>query len=150
MQKQFWLGCMAVLGFAGCSHMTALQPNAVGVKIVNQMPATGCHAIKHLAVSVKNGADTAYRSHEAIQQDQLNQLKNVTAQLGGNVLLLDTHHTTYQQVSLTTTRGTNTQLNTPKADDALVDHHAMAGDAYACDAAALAEMTQDAQYSDAH
>jgi hypothetical protein len=155
MKKQFWLGCMAVLSFSGCNHMTALQPNAVGVKTVNQVPATGCHALKHLAVSVKNGADTAYRTHEEIQQDQLNQLKNATAQLGGNVFMLEAHHTTYQQVSLTNSRGTNTQINTAKVDSTMVDRHAMMGDAYACDATALAGMTQNmsaqqaAQYSDA-
>lgn len=156
MKKQFWLGCMTVLSFSGCNHITPLQSNALTVKTVTEVPATGCRAIKHLVVSSKNGADTAYRTHEEILQDQLNQLKNATAQLGGNVFMLEAHHATYQQVSLTNSRGTNTQINTAKADSTLVDRHAITGDAYACDAAALATMTQDMsaqqamQYNDTH
>ena len=75
--------------------------------------------------------------------DQLNQLRNNTASLGGNLFVLNDHDTTYQTVGLgfNKTR-TDTDADAANKRDALVDTHQMGGAAYLCDAKTLAVLSQ--------
>lgn len=140
--KQLTIASLGVttLLMTACVGVTPLHPAATNVVIAEATPVRGCQLLKPLSLTTKNGADAFYRSHQVIQEDQLNQLRNATAQLGGNLFVLDTHHTTYQKVALTYNNGVQTTKHVePTGSDSLVDHHTMSGTAYLCDAQALAE-----------
>ncbi len=138
MTIKLWVCCGTALLVASCASVTPLKPAATRVVTTTASPPASCHFLKTLAVEASKGVDFAYRSHQTIQADQLNQLKNSTANLGGNLFVLTDHQTTYQNmqlknVDIITERDTVVAI-TPATSVYL---HAMRGDAYLCDAAAL-------------
>lgn len=130
------IGVLATLtlALAACVPVTPLHPAATDVKVTEVVPAKGCTLVKALSVDSGNGGYAVYRSHQEIQQDQLNQLKNMTAQAGGNVFQLEKHQTTYERAALSSSTGT---LTTPRESE-VISAHVMAGNAYQCNAQALA------------
>lgn len=101
---------------SGCSPVTPLTPEAENVMIADGSHLPQCRDLGHITTYDTNGSSVAYTSHELLQENQTNQLKNKTAHLGGNVLVITKHSTTYVS----------------SKEGALVDTHSMEGDAYFC------------------
>lgn len=106
----------AGLMLSSCSTVEPLASNAQNVVVSNGKNLAQCKKVGHVAAVDINGVSVAYTSHADLQKSQMNILKNKTAQLGGNVLVITEHDTTY----------VNADQNAP------VDVHAMEGDAYSC------------------
>ncbi len=115
-------GCIALF-LSSCSTVTPLEPGAANVMIADGSGAhlPKCKDLGHVSAFDTNGTTNAYTSHEQLQEDQTNRLRNQTYNLGGNVLVVTKHATTY----------------TSTKKGASVDTHEMEGDAYFCHAKIL-------------
>ncbi|KTD75225.1 MULTISPECIES: DUF4156 domain-containing protein [Legionella] len=107
-----------VLGFVGCSSKNVpLLPEAQSITVAPS--SVGMKQCKNLGKVVAydvNGVSQSYQSHEHLYQDELNTLKNNTAQLGGDTLVITKDKATYS--------------GNPKTH--LVDKHTLEGNAYRC------------------
>lgn len=107
-------GCLSLF-LVSCVH-THLEPGAENVIIADGSHLPDCKALGHIYTFDTNGSTVAYTSHQNLQTNQMNILKNKTFNLGGNVLVITKHQTTYIS----------------KSKNALVDTHRIEGDAYFC------------------
>ncbi|STX81642.1 putative outer membrane lipoprotein [Legionella busanensis] len=108
---------VALQALMGCSNNVALLPEAQKVTVTQSHAAIKhCKNLGKLMASDVNGVSQAYQSHEHLYQDELNILKNQTAQLGGNTLVIISDKATYAG---------NPQTH-------LVDTHRLEGIAYQC------------------
>ncbi|CAM2775185.1 TPA: DUF4156 domain-containing protein [Legionella pneumophila] len=106
-----------VLGFVGCSKNVPLLPEAQHIRVAppsNNMKH--CSDLGKVVAYDVNGVSQSYQSHEHLYQDELNTLKNNTAELGGDTLVI--------------TKDKSTFSGNPKTH--LVDKHTLEGKAYRC------------------
>lgn len=108
------IGTVFPLFLSSCTIIPPLKPGAENVMVTDGSHLPQCKELGHLSVQDTNGTSIAYTSHEHIQKLQTNELINKTYDLGGNVLVITKHDTTYT------------------ADEKIVDTHRMEGDAYLC------------------
>ncbi len=129
LSKRNFMLPMTVLTFAamisGCSTVP-LQSGAEKVKVIDTRAPQGCQYKGPVESNDVNGASHSYTTHEHLQTDQLNNLKNQALALDANVIVLNHHETSY----VSTYRNTSKRLDT----------HQMAGDAYRCNARALNQL----------
>ena len=106
------LGCVGLL-LSSCA-VTKLEAGAENVVVTDKthMPSS-CKALGNIFVNDTNGTSVTYTSHERLQKYQTGILKNKTFDLGGNVLVITSHETTY-------------------TEDHDVDTHILRGSAYSC------------------
>ncbi len=128
MKKQSFLmfACIGLL-LSSCA-VTKLEPGAEKVVVTDSahLPS-GCKKLGQVSAFDTNGTTVTYTSHERLQQYQTTILRNKTFDLGGNVLVITNHQTTY----------TNKHDNT-------IDTHLMEGNAYYCSSGLLNEVTPEA------
>lgn len=115
MNRQYTLFLLGLLSLSSCA-VTSLKPGAEKVVLLNNSDLSQCKKISHIYTSDTNGSTITYTSHERLEKSQVNVLKNQTAKLGGNALIITKHEATY------ISNGKDTQVNT----------HRMEGDAYSC------------------
>ena len=133
--------CALSLLVSSCTSVTPLHPAGEKVLTTTTTPPATCHFLKTITLKANNGVDMPYRSHEVIQTDQSNQLRNTAASLGGNVFVVRNHETTYASIALTQNKvKTAKQDVTASSANALVDAHEMSGDVYLCDSKTLATL----------
>lgn len=125
-----------LIGNAGllssCSTVEPLQTEAHNVVVADGKNLAQCKQLGHVEAVDTNGVSVAYSSHADLQKSQINILKNRTVQLGGNVLVVTEHNTSY----------VHGDTNAP------VDVHRMEGDAYSCPSKQLAHLASPTQVSD--
>jgi hypothetical protein len=126
-------GCFGLM-LSSCAT-TPLKPGAENVIVTDSthMP-TSCKKLGQVSAFDTNGSSVAFTSHERMQEYQLNSLKNKTVDLGGNVIVITAHETTYSDKH-------------DKEPDAL-DTHLMQGNAYACSASELTLIAPSVNHSD--
>ncbi|WP_419419438.1 DUF4156 domain-containing protein [Legionella sp. D16C41] len=108
---------VVLLALVGCSNNAALLPEAHLVTVAQSRTAIKqCKNLGKIMASDVNGVSQAYQSHEHLYQDEVNILKNKTAQLGGNTVVIISDKATYN--------------GNPKTH--LVDTHTLEGIAYQC------------------
>lgn len=115
--KPGYLILFAVLTASGCSNMK-LSADGENVRVLQsskKLPAH-CKLVDKVSAFDTNGSTQSYQSHQHLVTDELNILRNKSAELGANTLVVTTHQQTYQ--------------GNPKND--FVDQHWMAGHAYKC------------------
>lgn len=123
---------------AGCSTV-ALKPGAETVKVINVPAPKSCQFLGGVVNEDVNGATQSYTSHEHLQIDQLNTLKNKALALGANVIVLTDHQTTYAQRNALREKYQGAPTIT------VVDTHRMAGEAYHCNSQVIDRLqSQDA------
>lgn len=149
MKLKTLTACAFTLFVTSCTSVTPLHTAGEKVLTTTVTPPATCHLLKTVTLKANNGVDMPYRSHEEIQTDQSNQLKNTTANLGGNVLVIRDHETSYASVALTQNK-VKTAKGDSKTENALVDSHEMTGDAYLCDSKALTVVSQSQAKVKAH
>lgn len=116
--KPGYLILAAVLIASGCSNTMQLSADGEKVRVLQsskKLPAH-CKLIDKVSAFDTNGSTQSYQSHQHLVTDELNILRNKSAELGANTLVVTTHQQTYQ--------------GNPKND--FVDQHWMAGHAYKC------------------
>lgn len=116
---------VAVSAIAGCaSQIQPLQPGAEKVQLTKQTLPTTCQDLGQVMASTPQ----AYETHEHLEKDQINDLKNQAAKLGANVVAIKGHLTTHMQ-----------------KHQALIAEHIMEGEAYSCPTSVLNKLLpQDA------
>ena len=117
--KRIVYGALPVilLALVSCSNNAALLPEAQQVTVAQSRAAIKhCKNLGKIMASDVNGVSQAYQSHEHLYQDEVNMLKNKTAELGGNTLLITKDKATYTG---------NPQTHS-------VDTHSLEGMAYEC------------------
>ena len=113
-------GCVSLL-LSSCAE-TKLEPGAENIVVTGSAHTpTGCKALGKVSTFDTNGSSVTYTSHERMQTYQGGILKNKTLDMGGNVLVITDHETTY-------------------TEDHDVDTHLLEGEVYACSAAELAKV----------
>ena len=103
---------------SGCSNTMQLSPDGEKVRVLQsskKLPVH-CKLVDKVSAFDTNGSTQSYQSHQHLVTDELNILRNKSAELGANTLVVTTHKQTYQ--------------GNPKND--FVDQHWMAGQAYKC------------------
>lgn len=106
-----------VLGFVGCSKNVPLLPEAQHITVASSsINIKRCTDLGKVVAYDVNGVSQSYQSHEHLYQDELNTLKNNTAELGGDTLVITKDKATYN--------------GNPKTH--LVDKHTLEGKAYRC------------------
>lgn len=136
--------CAITLMVTSCASVTPLQPNADKVIIIKANPPASCHLLKALTLQTENGVDMPYTSHENIQTNQLNQLRNSTANLGGNLFVIRDHEVTHQVITLRRKGMAANQNNVKETDNnSVVNNHAINGDAYFCAPDVLATLNHN-------
>jgi hypothetical protein len=109
---------------SGCA-VTKLEPGAEKVVITDSAHApSSCKNLGRISTFDTNGSSVTFTSHERLQKYQTGILKNKTVNLGGNVLVILDHETTY-------------------TEDHDVDTHLLEGNAYACSAATLQKIVPE-------
>lgn len=135
MKKQslLLLSCVGLL-VSSCAT-TPLKPGAEKVVVTDAAHApTSCKSLGLVSAFDTNGSSVTFTSHERMQEYQLNTLKNKTFDMGGNVIAITAHETTYSD------------KHDPEPD--ALDTHLMQGNAYACSAAGLAQVVPTDARSD--
>ncbi len=106
-----------VLGFVGCSKNVPLLPEAQQIMVAkSNANIKRCTDLGKVVAYDVNGVSQSYQSHEHLYQDELNTLKNNTAKLGGDTLVITKDEATY--------------TGNPKTH--LVNNHTLEGNAYRC------------------
>ncbi|HAT7073421.1 DUF4156 domain-containing protein [Legionella pneumophila] len=108
----------AVLIASGCSKTMHLSADGEKVRVLQsskKLPAH-CKLVDKVSAFDTNGSTQSYQSHQHLVTDELNILRNKSADLGANTLVVTTHQQTYE--------------GNLKND--FVDQHWMAGYAYRC------------------
>lgn len=116
--KPGYLILAAVLTASGCSNTMQLSADGEKVRVLHsskKLPAH-CKLVDKVSAFDTNGSTQSYQSHQHLVTDELNILRNKSAELGANTLVVTTHQQTYQ--------------GNPKND--FVDQYWMAGHAYKC------------------
>lgn len=105
--------------------ITPLKPGAEKVVVTDgaHIPSS-CENLGRISTFDTNGSSVTFTSHERLQAYQSGILKNKTVDLGGNVLVILDHETTY-------------------TEDHDVDTHLLEGNAYACSAATLQKIVPE-------
>ncbi len=101
----------------GCTSIQPLQPGAEKVLITSNTVPRNCHYIGQVSDNDDNGSTQIYSSHQHLQADEINRLKNKALKLDANVVMLTSHQTSY----VATIDGRKR-----------VDTHRMSGKAYFC------------------
>jgi hypothetical protein len=123
MKKSFLLLGATGLLLSSCA-VTHLEPGAENVIVTDKEHApTSCKNLGQVSAFDTNGSSVTYTSHERLQKYQVNMLRNKTVDLGGNVLSIIDHETTY--------------VDKHESDPDLVDTHFIQGTVYACSSAQL-------------
>lgn len=117
------INCAIVI--SGCT--SALAPGAEKVLLTTQPVLDNCHYVGQVSARDINGATQMYTSHQHLQMDQMNHLKNQALTLGANLVVVTDHQTTYVKARHIEKR---------------VDTHAMTGNAYICPANTLNKIAQ--------
>lgn len=130
---QCFLGCLGIFLLSACFPTSStLKPGAEKVMIADGSHLPQCKELGHVKTFDTNGTTVAYTSHENIQEIQTNHLINKTFELGGNVLVITKHVTTYDTSKHKT-----------------VNRHEMQGDAYYCSETKLMKPMEHKAISDA-
>ncbi|CAM3020775.1 MULTISPECIES: DUF4156 domain-containing protein [Legionella] len=117
MKTAFCIPYFLLLGLVGCSKNVPLLPEAQHITVApSSVSMKRCTDLGKVIAYDVNGVSQSYQSHQHLYQDQLNTLKNHTAQLEGNTLVI-----TKDEASFT---------GNPKTH--LVDKHTLEGKAYRC------------------
>lgn len=129
------------------SAITPMNPGAENIKVSTAAaPKVDCQFLGKIGSSHENGRDQSYTSHENLQADELNIMRNQALNLGANLMVITEHKTIYgkQIVAKENFQGA--------AQVKIVDWHSMAGNAYRCSAAALNRIVPatPAELSDLH
>lgn len=126
-------GCIGLM-LSSCAT-TPLKPGAENIIVTDASNTpTSCKKLGQVSAFDTNGSSVTFTSHERMQEYQLNMLKNKTLDLGGNVLVITAHETTY--------------TDKHDAEPDALDTHLMQGNAYACSATALASIVPSNAQSD--
>lgn len=128
MKKQISLLIMlsSATLMAGCSSITPLQPGAEKIVLTSNTSPSRCHYVGQVSAEDTNGVTQMYTTHQYLQTDEINAMKNQALKLGANVIVLTKHQTTYMN-------------NRP---DAILDTHSMMGNAYVCPTNILSTIKQ--------
>lgn len=115
MKKHFLTLAFGTIGFflASCTVLTPLKPGAENVVITETADLPKCKALGPVVLTDVNGTSVGYTSHQHLEEEAANVVRNKTIQLGGNVVVITKHETT---------RTYDNQVNT---------HH-VEGEAYSC------------------
>lgn len=108
---------------ACATAVVPLQPGAENIKVITSPVPKSCKLLGQVERTDKNGQSQSYASHEHLQQDALNTLRNQGLKLGANVIALNQHDAVYAKHSLG---------KESVAKVTVLDNHTMAGNAYVC------------------
>lgn len=109
------------IGFiTGCATV-ALQPGAEHLKVIHSPAPQSCHWKGSVVSEDTNGVTQTYTSHDHLQIDEFNTLRNKAFAQGANVLVMTQHQTTYGKYGR-------------RREFILLHEHRLAGQAYQCDA----------------
>ncbi len=134
MKKQSLFLAFSLMGLVVSSCAVApLKPGAQNVVVTETAPTT-CQNLGHISAFDTNGSSVSFTSHRRMQEYQLNILKNKTVELGGNVLAITAHETTYADKH-------------DKEPD-MLDTHLMQGYAYSCSPGQLQSISPSDAKSD--
>jgi hypothetical protein len=116
--KRNHLIVLAAIAASGCSSNMPLSLEGEKITVLQsskQMPVH-CKLLDKVSAFDNNGSTQSYQSHKHLVIDELNILRNKSAELGADTLVVTKHQQTYQ--------------GDPKND--FVDQHWMTGNAYKC------------------
>ncbi len=115
MKRYFNLLALGAVGLSlsSCSEITPLKTGAENVVITSTSNLPHCKALGAVHVNDVNGNTIEYTSHKNLDQEAANVLRNDTHKLGGNVVVITEHDTTYTRENQ-------------------VDSHEVDGEAYLC------------------
>ncbi|KTC80172.1 putative outer membrane lipoprotein [Legionella steelei] len=106
-----------LVGLSSCSKNVALTSEGAQIKVVKAGKLSrSCQYLDKISAYDVNGVSQSYQSHEHLYQDELNILKNKSALLGANTLMITQHQSLF--------------TGNPKTH--LVDRHGLEGKAYRC------------------
>ncbi|HAU1249883.1 TPA: DUF4156 domain-containing protein [Legionella pneumophila] len=106
-----------LVGLSSCSKNVELTSEGAQIKVVKAGQIDrSCQYLDKISAYDVNGVTQSYQSHEHLYQDELNILKNKSALLGANTLMITQHKATF--------------TGNPKTH--LVDQHGLVGKAYRC------------------
>lgn len=106
-----------LVGLSSCSKNVELTSEGAQIKVVKSGQINrSCQYLDTISAYDVNGVSQSYQSHEHLYQDELNILKNKSAQLGANTLMITQHQSTF--------------TGNPK--NQMVDQHGLVGKAYRC------------------
>lgn len=113
-----------------------LQPGAEKIKVTTSPAPKSCKLLGQVERNDKNGQSQSYASHEHLQQDALNTLRNQGLKLGANVIVLTQHDVVYAKHSLG---------KEAVAKVTVLDNHTLAGNAYGCPANVANQLPESLQ-----
>lgn len=111
----------------GCVIIPPLEPGAEKIVMIDRVPSKQCKLVGYVTSTDVNGVTQIFTSHEALQQNEINTLKNRALALGANTIVLVKHKTTYTRQGGLSWGNPNNPNNPIR-----VDTHVMSGKAYQC------------------
>lgn len=132
--KKYLITTLVLLtsGLLASCTVTPLETGAQNVMLAQAASEPQCEKLGSVLTMDTNGSTVAYTSHKKLQTSQENVLKNKAFDMGGNVLVITKHETTY--------------ANTKKG--MRVNTHRMAGDVYLCKSLSLEKPEDVSMVSD--
>lgn len=97
MKQHFYILALGAIGLSlfSCSEITPLKTGAKDVVITSTSSLPHCKALGNVKVNDVNGNTIDYTSHKNLDQEAANSLRNDALKLGGNVVVITGHDTTY-------------------------------------------------------
>lgn len=131
MKQHHYLLALGAIGISlsSCTEITPLKAGAEDVVITSTTNLPQCKALGAVHVNDVNGNTIEYTSHKNLDKEAANVLRNKAFKLGGNVVVITAHETTYTRQHQ-------------------VDSHEVDGEAYSCPKDNLPKWVSIPEYKD--